>query len=478
MVDSIQGNLPKFTTIKYVTKDGENCQATKNNGVVTVVGDKNGVRQLPQDEFMKEFVQTLPNVNLEKTPKADTVAFSGQGEEIAEEDNKKGTSKGMLATVAVLGTALIGAGIWLLSKGKTGAKIGEAVGQAADAIKPAAEKAETVVRETAEAVGNSVKEVTTKAQETIKPAVEKAEAVVRETAEKVTENAKPIVETAEEKAKGSMEKVREAARKMHEKAGKKTSAPKSEAKPKAGKKPSTPKTEVKPEVKVEMPKADKKPYQKPEIKVETKPAEVKPAEIKPAKTNVTEEIADTLDDAATAAIIMEGAPHGAKAAGKVAEETSQLSDDIAKAAEELFSGNSGKTTTFVDKLEAPVDEVVGEVSRKPATFVDKLEAPVDEVVGEVSRKPTTFVDKLEAPVDEVVGEVSHKPTTFVDKLENPVDDVATLHTPTFTDGLNNPVDDILTNGSMVDDIGSTLDSGLGHIDDLMDGVDDFFDGIF
>ena len=437
MVDSIQGNLPQFTTIKYVTKDGENCQATKNNGVVTVVGDKNGVRQLPQDEFMKEFIQTLPKVNLEKTPKADTVAFSGQGEEIAEEDNKKGTSKGMLATVAVLGTALIGAGIWLLSKGKNGAKIGEAVGQAADAIKPAAEKAETVARETAEAVGNSVKEVTTKAQETIKPAVEKAEAIVKETAEKVTEKAKPVVETAEEKAKGSMEKVRDAARKMHEK---------------AGKKPSTPKTEVKPEVKVEMPKADKKPYQKPEIKVETKPTEVKPAEIEPAQTNVADDIAKTLDDATTAAIIMEGAPHGAKAAGKVAEDASQLSDDIAKAAEELFSGNSGKATTFVDKLEAPVDEVVGEVSHKPTTFVDKLENPVDDVA------------------------TLHEPTTFVDDLNAPVDDLATLHTPTFTDGLNNPVDDILTN-STIDDIGSTLDSGLGHIDDLVDGVGDFFDGI-
>lgn len=432
MVDSIQGNLPQFTTIKYVTKDGENCQATKNNGVVTVVGDKNGVRQLPQDEFIKEFIQTLPKVNLEKTPKADTVAFSGQGEEIAEEDNKKGTSKGMLATVAVLGTALIGAGIWLLSKGKTGAKIGEAVGQAADAIKPAAEKAETVARETAEAVGNSVKEVTTKAQETIKPAVEKAEAVVKETAEKVTEKAKPVVETAEEKAKGSMEKVRDAARKMHEKAGKKPYQ--------------------KPEIKVEMPKADKKPYQKPEIKVETKPTEVKPAEIEPAQTNVADDIAKTLDDATTAAIIMEGAPHGAKAAGKVAEDASQLSDDIAKAAEELFSGNSGKATTFVDKLEAPVDEVVGEVSHKPTTFVDKLENPVDDVA------------------------TLHKPTTFVDDLNAPVDDLATLHTSTFTDGLNNPVDDILTN-STIDDIGSTLDSGLGHIDDLVDGVGDFFDGI-
>ena len=390
MVDSIQGNLPQFTTIKYVTKDGENCQATKNNGVVTVVGDKNGVRQLPQDEFMKEFIQTLPKVNLEKTPKADTVAFSGQGEEIAEEDNKKGTSKGMLATVAVLGTALIGAGIWLLSKGKTGAKIGEAVGQAADAIKPAAEKAETVARETAEAVGNSVKEVTTKAQETIKPVVEKAEAVVKETAEKVTEKAKPVVETAEEKAKGSMEKVRDAARKMHEK---------------AGKKPSTPKTEVKPEVKVEMPKADKKPYQKPEIKVETKPTEVKPAEIEPAQTNVADDIAKTLDDATTAAIIMEGAPHGAKAAGKVAEEAGQLGDDIAMAAEEVFSGNSGKATTFVDKLEAPVDEVVGEVSRKPTTFVDKLENPVDDVA--TLHKPTAFVDDLNAPVDDLATILRH-----------------------------------------------------------------------
>ena len=221
---------------------------------------------------------------------------------------------------------------------------------------------------------------------------------------------------------------------------------------KAGKKPSTPKTEVKPEVKVEMPKADKKPYQKPEIKVETKPTEVKPAEIEPAQTNVADDIAKTLDDATTAAIIMEGAPHGAKAAGKVAEEAGQLGDDIAMAAEEVFSGNSGKATTFVDKLEAPVDEVVGEVSRKPTTFVDKLENPVDDVA------------------------TLHKPTTFVDDLNAPVDDLATLHTPTFTDGLNNPVDDILTN-STIDDIGSTLDSGLGHIDDLVDGVGDFFDGI-
>ena len=164
------------------------------------------------------------------------------------------------------------------------------------------------------------------------------------------------------------------------------------------------------------------------------------------------DIAKTLDDATTAAIIMEGAPHGAKAAGKVAEDASQLSDDIAKAAEELFSGNSGKATTFVDKLEAPVDEVVGEVSHKPTTFVDKLENPVDDVA------------------------TLHKPTTFVDDLNAPVDDLATLHTPTFTDGLNNPVDDILTN-STIDDIGSTLDSGLGHIDDLVDGVGDFFDGI-
>ena len=68
--------LQNFTAFKYKTIDGENIVATKNNGVVTLVGDKNGVRQMPLDTFMKELVETLPKVELEKTPKTDSVSFS------------------------------------------------------------------------------------------------------------------------------------------------------------------------------------------------------------------------------------------------------------------------------------------------------------------------------------------------------------------------------------------------------------------
>ena len=72
----------QFTTISYVTKDGERCTATKNNGIVTVQGDKNGIRQVPVEQFMKELVATLPKVDLVRTPGQDTVQFKG-GEEKA-----------------------------------------------------------------------------------------------------------------------------------------------------------------------------------------------------------------------------------------------------------------------------------------------------------------------------------------------------------------------------------------------------------
>ena len=72
MVDAVTKPQP-FTTIKYTTKDGENISATKNNGIVTLVGDKNGVRQMPLEDFKKELVENLPQVALEKTPEKDIV---------------------------------------------------------------------------------------------------------------------------------------------------------------------------------------------------------------------------------------------------------------------------------------------------------------------------------------------------------------------------------------------------------------------
>ncbi len=75
MVEEIKA-LPTFTTIKYVTKEGENATATKNNGIVTINGDKNGVRQMPLDDFIKN---ELPNVkSLENSPAADTVEISAK----------------------------------------------------------------------------------------------------------------------------------------------------------------------------------------------------------------------------------------------------------------------------------------------------------------------------------------------------------------------------------------------------------------
>ena len=74
---AVEKTLPHFTTIIYKTSDGENCSATKNNGVVTIQGDKNGVRQMPLDDFMPYFIEDQSKIKLDKTPRKDTVSFSG-----------------------------------------------------------------------------------------------------------------------------------------------------------------------------------------------------------------------------------------------------------------------------------------------------------------------------------------------------------------------------------------------------------------
>lgn len=71
---SAQQPLQPFTTIKYTTKDGEHITATKKDGIVTLNGDKNGVRQMPLEDFKKELLTNLPP--LEKTPNKDTVELT------------------------------------------------------------------------------------------------------------------------------------------------------------------------------------------------------------------------------------------------------------------------------------------------------------------------------------------------------------------------------------------------------------------
>lgn len=90
MVEAVAGkNLPTFTTVKYTTKDGENITATKKDGMVTLVGDKNGVRQMPIDDFVKkELVENIENIKLENSPEKDTVELSTKTETATPTDDK------------------------------------------------------------------------------------------------------------------------------------------------------------------------------------------------------------------------------------------------------------------------------------------------------------------------------------------------------------------------------------------------------
>ena len=93
MVEAVSTAAPKqFTTVQYNTKDGETITATKKDGVVTLVGDKSGVRKMPIEDFKKELVANVPHV--EKTPAKDTVEISKDAKaptEVQDKDAKTPT---------------------------------------------------------------------------------------------------------------------------------------------------------------------------------------------------------------------------------------------------------------------------------------------------------------------------------------------------------------------------------------------------
>jgi len=90
-VDAIgaKQDLKPFTEVKYVTKDGEHITATKKDGIVTLSGDKNGVRQMPLEDFVqKELLQNVAEIKLEKTPETDTVELSANAAKAAPAEQK------------------------------------------------------------------------------------------------------------------------------------------------------------------------------------------------------------------------------------------------------------------------------------------------------------------------------------------------------------------------------------------------------
>lgn len=82
--------LKPFSEVHYTTRDGENIRAIKNNGIVTIVGDKSGVRQMSVEQFKKELVANLDNVQLERTPTEDVVSFNNESKfkDFADKTNK------------------------------------------------------------------------------------------------------------------------------------------------------------------------------------------------------------------------------------------------------------------------------------------------------------------------------------------------------------------------------------------------------
>ncbi len=218
---------PQFNAIKYTTKDGENITATKQDGIVTLVGDKNGVRQMPLNQFMQEFVQNVPQIN-NGQPKNDTVSFSGQPDKTL--DGAKNSKKGLLAT---LGLLLLAGGAYVLTRGRNSkaAKVAQEAGQ--EIIEQGAKKGSKAVQEVAEEVvpkGKKVatevaEEVTTKgkkvATEVVEEALPTGQKVVTEAVEEVASKGKPVVQGAgkagTKKGKDTGEVVAETAERLQQK---------------------------------------------------------------------------------------------------------------------------------------------------------------------------------------------------------------------------------------------------------------------
>lgn len=383
MVEGIQqGNLPHFTTVKYVTKDGENCTATKQNGVVTVVGDKNGVRQMPLDDFMADFVQNLPKVNLENSPKQDTVSFSGN-EHTEPEEGK--SSKAALGVLAALGTAVIGAGVYLLTKGKA-KKISPIVDDLSKKAEDLTERATDVVK----TAKNTVQETIDKAKETVKPTVDEIAAKLAESIAPAMEKIQPAVGKAKETLKPAAGKAGELKDKaktsfadiMNEilhgnkntvQTGGKTSqaASKTKSSPKAKSSDLKADTNAKTQPQVVAPKSEAKPVQpktkavENEVKVEPKkPEAVKPQE---PKKDTIQEILDDLLGHKPAAVLADDA-------GKAVKDELHIADDLLADAHidapksnswdepvDFMKGNGSKAADEVDvfstssHLDDPID---------------------------------------------------------------------------------------------------------------------------
>jgi hypothetical protein len=176
MVDSI----PKFDAIKFQAQQGENCIATKKEGVVTIKGDKNGVRQMPFDDFMKEFVKNQSKQKMERSPEKDSVNFTSKYNDLS----SKRTRKLVFGAIALTTLAV---GLYKLSK-YASSLLDTIVDSSADITKNCVDdiankmkegnhKVQSTVKDAADNVAQSVKFATEKLEEKI-PKIDKSEKAV------------------------------------------------------------------------------------------------------------------------------------------------------------------------------------------------------------------------------------------------------------------------------------------------------------
>ena len=86
------GKINPFTTVKYTTKDGEKVTATKQNGIVTIQGDKRGTIQMTVDEFVQnELLNNVPQII--QQPEKDTVQIAGENKTIETTPQAESTQK-------------------------------------------------------------------------------------------------------------------------------------------------------------------------------------------------------------------------------------------------------------------------------------------------------------------------------------------------------------------------------------------------
>lgn len=513
MSDSIQVKpLAPFSTINYVTKDGEHCTATKNNGVVTVVSDKNGVKQLPLDKFMKEFIESLPKKGLENSPSMDTVSFSGNEQaaetktveskpesEPIQSDNGK-VSKGVIAAIATAGTALIGAGIYLLTKGKNKKAIQEVTQDVTDkvssltddiaektkaAVTAAAEKvkegtvkvqeAATEVKEKAAPIAMDIKEKTVKAAEEVKTKIQ-------ETAAEVKEKAAPKVAEVKEKVSQAAEevktKVQEAFDSLKPVKAEETTAevltpdkieiPAKPPKSKGKSKKQTPKTiAVQEEVKPETAKYPAKPAEAPKQDDAAKLADLQKQQDeifekqqkaqKEAIEKQNQQIQDDTNNVIAATLLMDDAFAGggkkvADAAKDVIENAAQKLDDGVNIADDLFKKSVADDTGKYPFFEKVIKNEKDNVKDVPGVE-DLFSSKTDDIFAKHGE------DILNEPVD---------------LLNKDVDSFGTYKND--FDGLSHQIDDVLSDSydALKSDFYSGLDDFNSHIDDI-GGIDGGFD---